>query len=179
MSGSITPVDMSTFSCPSECDKMCTKSVTEHFLNYAPRLTEGDKMVIAKMPYEAFKVFLAKETVDKITNKIFKNPGRKDESDAFRHFAWSFLLAQELGPKQAEIFLTAHEEDSTQSKQEKEMDLFNNKQGLEFYEENKKMGKSLELNNIEKEALTRLKNKKLRVLTPRYEDNIPGGYYSN
>ncbi len=175
---SITPVDMETFSCPLECENLCSKSLTDHFLNYVPRLTEGDKVIITKMPYEAYKVFIAKEKVDKITSQIFKNPGREDESDAFRHFVWSFLLAQELGPDKALLFLNAHEEDSTQSSPEKDMDIFNNKQGLDFYKSIKKSGQSLEIDKLEKEALARLKQKKLKVLKPRYSDNIPGGYYS-
>ncbi len=174
---SVTPVDMGAFSCPAQCDSLCSKSITEQILTYVPRLTEGDKTVIAKMPYDAYRVFVNKEKVDKLTSQIFKSPGRKDESDAFRHFVWSVLLAQELGSDRARTFLDAHEVDSTQSRQEKEMDLFNNDQGLKFFADRKKAGKVPELNEIEKEALTRLRQKTLKVLTPRYKD-IPGGYYS-
>lgn len=172
---SVTPVDMGTFSCTAECSELCSKTVSERILNYVPRLTDGDKIAITKMPYESYKVFKAKQKVDKLTVKIFKNPGRKDESDAFRHFVWSVLLAQDLGTTKAQIFLNAHEEDPTQSKKEKEMDLFNNEQGLTFFKA--KADLDLELSQIEKEALTRLKQKKLKVLEPKL-DKIPGGYYS-
>lgn len=174
---SITPVDMKTFSCSTQCEDLCSKTIAEQILVYVPRLTEGDKVVISKMPLEAFKVFVAKEKVDKLTIKIFKKANRKDESDAFRHFVWSALLANELGVKKARIFLNAHEEDSTQSNQEKKMDIQNNSEGLSFFIKSKKSGRSLELDDIEKEALSRLRQKKLNVIKPRFK-KIPGGYYS-
>lgn len=174
---SVTPVDLGNFSCPSQCSDLCSKSLADHVLAYVPRLTEGDKAIVAKMPYEAYKVFVAKEKVDKLTSQVFKNPGRKDESDAFRHFVWSVLLVQEIGTDKARMFLEAHEIDTTQSNQEKEMDLFNNDQGIKFSVENKKNGKSLELDEIEKEGLLRLRQKKLKVISPRLKE-IPRGYYS-
>ncbi len=167
---------MDTFSCSDQCEDLCSKTTLEQVLNYVPRLTEGDKVVISKMPYEAWKVFLAKEKADKLTLNIFKHSNRRDESDAFRHFLWSTLLAQELGIKKARIFLSAHEEDSTQSKAEKEMDIFNNDQGLTFFTSLKKKD-SLDIRDIEKEALLRLRNKRLKVLKSRFKI-IPGGYYS-
>ncbi len=174
----VTPVDMGTFSCPSQCENLCSKSVTEQILSYVSRLTEGDKVVIAKMPLESIQVFEAKEVVDKLTSRIFKKEGKNDESDAFRHFVWSVLIAQKIGAEKAKTFLDAQEEDSTQSKQEKEMDLANNAYGLDFFKSRGKSGGALELDEIEKEALRRLEQKKLRVLSSTYP-KIPGGYYSN
>lgn len=172
---SITPVDMGTFSCTSQCESLCSKNVAEQILSYIPRLTEGDRLIISKMPYEAYKVFLAKERVDKLTNKIFKKSRSQDESDAFRHFVWSVLLAQELGVDKAKSFLIAHEQDSTQSKNEKDMDLYNNDQGISYFIKNK--NKKIELIDIEREALDRLRKKKLKVIRPQFK-KIPGGYYS-
>ncbi|MCB0390383.1 MAG: hypothetical protein KDD58_03780 [Bdellovibrionales bacterium] len=174
----ITPVDMSSFSCPLDCEELCSKSTLEKMLKYAPRLTEGDKLLVANKPLEAFKVFQAKDKVDKLTKNIFGKMSREDESDAFRHFVWSVLLAKELGIKKAEIFLNAHEEDSTQSKAEKEMDLFNNKKGIDFFKKSIESNNPLELSDIEKEGLNKLRNKQLRVNKPRLK-SIPGGYYSN
>lgn len=136
-------------------------------------------MVIAKMPYEAYRVFLAKEKVNTLTGKIFKSGMRKDESDAFRHFVWSVLLAQDIGVEKAQIFLTAHEQDSTQDQSEKKMDEYNNKQGISFFLDYKKSASKeiLELDKIEAEALNRLKKKKLKVLKSRFKQ-IPEGYYS-
>ncbi len=173
----ITPVDMGSFSCNSQCENLCSKDLSEHILTYAPRLTEGDKVVISKMPYEAYKVFLAKEKVDRLVVNIFKKPSRKDESDAFRHFVWSTLIAQEIGIKKARIFLTAHEQDSTQSKSEKDMDVLNNNAGLTYFTNSSKKNNKLELIDIEEEALERLRQKKLKVLKPKFK-KIPGGYYS-
>lgn len=69
------------------------------------------------------------------------------------------------------------EEDSTQSKQEKEMDLFNNAQGIEFFIKNKKLGEKIELKDVEKEALSRLRQRKLKIIDSKFK-KIPGGYYS-
>lgn len=175
----VTPVDMDTFSCTNDCQQLCSKDLSEQILNYVPRLTEGDRIVIAKMPYQAYKVFLAKEKINKLAGNIFKKTQRKDESDAFRHFVWSCWLAEEIGLEKAKIFLMAHEQDSTQSKAEKEMDLYNNEQGLLYFKEYKKKskGRPLELDKIEGEALNRLRAKKLKILVSRFE-KIPGGYYS-
>lgn len=93
----VTPIDMGSFPCPNRCEELCSKSTLDLLLNYAPRLTEGDRVAIAKMPAEAIKVFVAKERADKATEMVFKSSGKNDESDAFRHFLWSFLVAKEIG----------------------------------------------------------------------------------
>lgn len=115
----ITPTNMDSFSCTDKCGELCSKSISEQILKYTPRLTEGDKIALSKMPYEAYKAFIAKEQTQKLTKNIFQNPKRGDESDAFRHFVWSCLLAESIGVKKAKTFLLAHEEDSTQSSSEK------------------------------------------------------------
>ena len=173
----VTPVDMGSFLCPNSCEELCSKSAADHLLKYAPRLTEVDKTVVSKMPYEALKVFVEKERADNLTEKVFKSPSKNDESDAFRHFVWSVLVAKEIGEDKAKIFLNAHEEDSTQTSAEKQMDLANNSTGLEFFSKSKKANVRLDLNEIEKEALNQLRDKKLKVLESKYKQ-IPGGYYS-
>ncbi|MCB0407153.1 MAG: hypothetical protein KDD34_03050 [Bdellovibrionales bacterium] len=168
---------MDSFSCSTQCEELCSKSTVEQILAYFPRLSEGDRLVISKMPKEAFKVFLAKEKAEDLTKKIFNKSGKDDESDAFRHFVWSALVTKELGEDKAKTFLKAHEEDSTQEKNQKEMDTQNNKQGLMFVMEKVKNRQEVEIDQIEKEALLRLRNKKLKVLMPKLK-KIPGGYYS-
>ncbi|MEM7645453.1 MAG: hypothetical protein AAF203_00975 [Pseudomonadota bacterium] len=133
--------------------------------------------MVSKMPMDAYRVFVAKEKVNKLTEKIFKNPNRMDESDAFRHFVWSALLTHEMGKEKAKLFLDAHEEDSTQSSVEKKMDMQNNKSGIEFALGSKKNKDKFDLAKIEKEALERLRRKKLKVIKPQLAE-IPGGYYS-
>lgn len=53
----MSPVEMGTFICPSQCDDLSSKTMTEQILVYVSRLTDGDKIVTSKMPYEALKVF--------------------------------------------------------------------------------------------------------------------------
>ncbi|HAG91689.1 MAG TPA: hypothetical protein DCL41_07445 [Bdellovibrionales bacterium] len=112
-----------------------------------------------------------------MTERIFGEQGKNDESDAFRHFAWSALLVKEIGLEKARLFLLAHEQDPKQPLHEKEMDTENNKKGLLFAAERLKNKKSLNLDKIEKEALKRLKAKKLKVLKSSRK-KIPEGYYS-
>lgn len=173
----MTPVDMGNFSCPNQCEDLCAKSIPEHVLAYVPRLTESEKTLIAKKPHEAYKVYIAKEKTDDLTEKIFKKSKTNDESDAFRHFVWSALLTQDLGPQIAQTFLNAHENDPSQKKTDKEMDIFNNQQGMDFIVQRQKEGKSIELADIEKEALERLRKKTLRVNKESLK-KIPGGHYS-
>jgi len=173
----MSPVDMGTFACTDECEDLCSKSIADHILVYVPRLTEGDKVSSGKMPMEAIRVFAAKQEVDRLTDRIFQKKNKNDESDAFRHFVWSTLIAKSIGIEKAKVFLDAHEEDSTQTQNEKQMDLENNRQGLEYFKSTMSSGKAIELDQIEKEALKRLTEKKLRVISPKY-DKIPDGYYS-
>lgn len=173
----ITPVDMATFSCPDTCDSLCSKDALEHILTYMPRLTEGDKKVISKYPVDSLKVYLTQSRVNDLSKKIFNSNKSGDESDAFRHFVWSGLLLSELGRDKAVVFLEAHEQDSTQSTEDKAMDIENNKKGLLFSSSLKDQKKEINIKILEKEALKRLRNKNLTVDKYRF-DEVPRGYYS-
>ncbi|HEX4917499.1 MAG TPA: hypothetical protein VFV43_06355 [Limnobacter sp.] len=52
--------------------------------------------------------------------------------DAFRHCYWSALLARDIGPEDAFEFTTAHEERPGLPEEEIEMDLFNNRVGIDI-----------------------------------------------
>lgn len=73
--------------------------------------------------------------------------------------------------------MNAHEEDSIQSSVEKQMDASNNQSGLDFFLKSKKEKLSMELDAVEREALNRLRDKKLKVMEPKLKE-IPRGYYS-
>ncbi len=133
--------------------------------------------MIAKRPKEAIKVYQAKQKADDLTLKIFKQQGRNDESDAFRHFVWAALITKDLGRNVANEFLNAHEDEDGQPKLEKEMDIFNNKMGSNLIIEKTNNGAALELDQIEKFALEKLKSNELKVLNPS-KKKIPDGYYS-
>lgn len=177
---SSTIVDMDSFSCTNQCDILCKTNLPKPAikpLSYLKRLTDGDKTAISKYPKEAIQVFAAKEKADDLTIKVFKKEGKNDESDAFRHFVWSALLVKELGVEKAKYFLDAHENDPSQPKQEKDMDIKNNQRGVDYAVKNINDKQSLELNKIEQAALDELRNKQLVVLSPKFK-NIPDGYYS-
>ena len=173
-------VDLDTFDCPDQCKELCAAVLPNKLIDsfkYVKGITQGDRAVIAKYPKDALKVYMAKEKVDKLTEKVFGKAGQNDESDAFRHFVWSALLTKELGEKKARIFLSAHEQDPGQPEQEKSMDLSNNEEGVQFAVQKKEKGQDWEIDSVEAEALERLRGKKLKVLTPSGK-KVPGGYYS-
>ncbi len=177
---SSTMVDMGTFTCPDECEDLCKSTVLDKVLepfSYVKGLTEGDRAEIAKYPKDALIVYEAKIKVDSLTEKVFGKAGKNDESDAFRHFVWAGLLVKELGKERAETFLAAHEQDPDQPKKEKEMDLINNKLGVDFSSKELKEGRTIDISILEKKALESLKQGKLNILTPT-KKTIPDGYYS-
>ena len=140
-------------------------------------LTKGDREMIAKHPADALKVYQAKQKADDLSLKVFKQQGRNDESDAFRHFVWAALVTKELGQEKANEFLNAHEDEISQPLREKEMDTINNNFGVEYVVKQSGSGKPIELDQIEKMALEHLKSRELKVLTPSNK-KIPDGYYS-
>jgi hypothetical protein len=172
-------VDMGTFTCPNRCTELCKSELPNQVANipYVKGITEGDKVVIAKYPKEALKVYAAKKRADDLTLKVFGSEGKNDESDAFRHFVWSGLLVKEIGAEKAKIFLTAHEQDPGQPAAEKKMDTANNTQGVNFAVSEIKSGKNIDLDTLERAALEKLKQKQLDVLSPSNK-KIPEGYYS-
>jgi len=171
--------DMGTFDCPSQCEKLCKvkSEATPPDTKYLKGITEADKNAALKYPQDAVFVYEAKRKADRLTDQVFGKAGRNDESDAFRHFVWASLLTQKLGEEKARFFLEAHEQEPLQPKQEFEMDTANNNAGVDFVKGLKKDDPPLELDRIEKEALTRLNEKKLKVLKPS-KKKLPDGYYS-
>jgi len=174
-------VDMGTFSCPNDCENLCSSTLPDIVVTavgYKKGITEGDKKLIAKYPLDALKVYREKLRAEELTFKIFQRESTNDESDAFRHFVWAGLLVTNLNEERAKLFLAAHEQDPTAKKNESEMDSRNNQQGFEFASQRKKSNITTELDDLEKEALNRLRQKKLIVLEPSGK-KVPSGYYSN
>jgi hypothetical protein len=171
--------DMGTFDCPSQCETLCKvkSEPAQRDSKYLRGITEGDKKAALKYPKDAVFVYEAKQKADRLTDQVFGKAGRNDESDAFRHFVWASLLTQKLGEEKARFFLEAHEQEPLQPKPEFEMDTANNNAGVDFVKGLNTNDQSLELDRIEKEALTRLKENKLKVLNPS-KKKLPDGYYS-
>ncbi len=101
-------------------------SVYEQF----KQLTPQEKQYILAHPNHAPAIKSSKEKAFMETTKHFGRNGRNDKSDAFRHCYWSALLARDIGHSGAFHFTTAHESSTLNSRDERNMDLHNNKVGL-------------------------------------------------
>jgi hypothetical protein len=168
---------MSTFMCPGRCSEFCkgtkptpdpnpySKSLLKSLIIY-PGLTETEKKLVVENPKEAFIVFLQKNKAEDLTEKDFPEGLVDDESDAFRHFIWSGLLLKELGVERARVYLEAHEADPLENPASKAMDLANNKTAIAAASQLSTEGK-LDIVNLERQALTYLKEHKLVVIKPQ------------
>lgn len=122
-------------------------------------LTESEKQLILKYPADALKIYETMSEAFKITDELFKGVAKHNtNADAFRHFVWSGLSANTVGPDRAFDFLNAHEDYATNPKEEKNMDRINNLKGIEYY-------KNYKGNNFEDDligsGLEKVKNKEL------------------
>lgn len=103
-------------------------------------LTNEEKKLIIKYPFDALKVNSAKDIAIEMTNTKYGYNGLGDRSDAFRHTMWNAVMTIKIGEYKAELFATAHEETSLEgiesdgfSKIEhKNMDLHNNAIGRQI-----------------------------------------------
>lgn len=100
-------------------------------------LTESEKKLVIRYPFDALKVNNAKNiAISQTENKFGKN-GLGDRSDAFRHGMWNAEMTILIGSEKAELFATAHEDkdvsgtesDGFTKEQHKNMDLHNNAVG--------------------------------------------------
>lgn len=123
-------------------------------------LTEKEKTYVLKHPHHISIIKESKEKAYSETIKQFGKNGRNDKSDAFRHCYWSALLSKELGYTNALEFTTAHESSSLNPKNEKAMDLYNNKIGLKIGQ-NKKSTLSVAM-----QCLAVLRGGQLKVIKP-------------
>lgn len=164
---SVAMIDMRTFHCHSQCPELCSILDNESISKYViyPGLTSKEKALIDKYPKEALIVFIQKMHAEISSTRQFPIQKSDDEGDAFRHYIWAGLLTKELGADLAQMFLDAHEENSLQSNEEKSMDLANNRGGILAAQKLQKSNK-LDLENLEKQALEDLKEKKLIVINP-------------
>ncbi|MFZ4405159.1 MAG: DUF6973 domain-containing protein [Pseudobdellovibrionaceae bacterium] len=162
-------VDMGTFTCPSECQKLCTKSNSINRFIYYPALNEKEKKLIKSRPFgELILVYKSKIAAEQSSLRNFPVQKTNDEGDAFRHYIWAGLLTKELGSENAKVYLDAHEANPLQPQNEKSMDLANNRGGIlgaqELIKEN-----NFNQKNLEQKALIELENGNLIVIEPRLE----------
>lgn len=107
-------------------------------------LTETEKRLLIKYPFDALKVNTAKNIATTQTQIKFGHSGLGDRSDAFRHGIWNAEMTILIGETKAELFATAHEDVSTEGYESdgflkiehRNMDLHNNGIGREFGKKN-------------------------------------------
>lgn len=108
-------------------------------------LTDSEKKLCIRYPFDALKVNTAKNIATSQTEKKFGVNGLGDRSDAFRHGIWNAEMTILIGKKKAELFATAHEDkDVTGNESDgypktvhRNMDLHNNEVGRSIGEKNK------------------------------------------
>ena len=100
-------------------------------------LTDSEKKLCIRYPFDALKVNKAKNIATDQTVKKFGENGLGNRSDAFRHGIWNAEMAILIGKERAELFATAHEDKDVSGNEadgfpkaaHKEMDLHNNEVG--------------------------------------------------
>ena len=130
-----TNVDMGTFNCPSQCDKLCKIKLKDNVIfdisNLRYGLTPAERALVVKYPDQMVEAFKLSKKANRICEKEFPNNiGLNDIADACRHFIWAANMNKKLGSKLADEILNAHEMDFEQPLREKSMDLANNRVGM-------------------------------------------------
>lgn len=108
-------------------------------------LTESEKKLCIRYPFDALKVNTAKNIATNQTEIKFGRNGLGDKSDAFRHGIWNAEMTILIGKEKAELFATAHEDkditgtesDGFPKTAHRDMDLHNNENGRNLGEKNK------------------------------------------
>lgn len=120
------------------------RSILEDIGSIWNALTDSEKRLLIRYPFDALKVNTAKNIATTQTEIKFGRNGLGDRSDAFRHGIWNAEMTILIGEEKAELFATAHEDKDTTgmesdgySKVEhKNMDLHNNAIGRGLGTEN-------------------------------------------
>lgn len=107
-------------------------------------LTDSEKKLVIRYPFDALKVNKAKDIAQSQTENKFGYNGLGDKSDAYRHGIWNAEMTVLIGSEKAELFATAHEDKDTTGTESdgfakamhKNMDLHNNAIGRKIGEEN-------------------------------------------
>lgn len=114
-------------------------------------LTESEKKLCVRYPFDALKVNKARNTATIQTEAKFGYSGLGDKSDAFRHGIWNAEMVILIGKEKAELFATAHEDkdisgienDGFSKEEHKNMDLHNNEVGRNIGVRNQGMNEEM------------------------------------
>lgn len=167
-------IDMSSFDCTDKCDKLCRKlkakksPETLYGLESMYALTDDEITFCKQNKINCVKAYKESWNAEKICLSIYSSSNTNDESDACRHYVWSILLSREIGKKDAETVLSAHENNPREDQEQKNMDSKNNKIGLESYQKNK--DKFISDEAIKQSFIDELKKDKFIILKPKYSD---------
>ena len=113
-------------------------------------LTESEKRLCIRYPFDALRVNEAKNIATSQTEAKFGFNGLGDHSDAFRHGIWNAEMTVLIGKEKAELFATAHEDkdvtgmesDGYPKTAHQDMDLHNNEVGRNIGEEHRNVSES-------------------------------------
>ncbi len=128
-----------------------------------PKLKPREQSLVRKYPYESLLVAWYQFRSDYAMGRLFEKGSVDGEADAFRHFVWAGFLTNGLGQTLAERYLDAHESEQEVLSPSQQMDLFNNKKGVEAA---LSLGDKFTADELYLLALKSLKNKDLVVLRP-------------
>ena len=132
-------VDMNTFHCPDMCNKFCGSPTKESFVfqlsNLYPGLTAEERALSAKYPLKMLTAYKLSWKAEKLCSNLFTSSRTNDASDACRHFIWAALLYKEYGIDFSSQVLDAHEKEPRQNKNERAMDIANNRLGQSLAEQ--------------------------------------------
>jgi len=100
-------------------------------------LTTVEQILTVAYPKEAAYVNLGRYEADKVTYKIYNQPGNDDDvANAFKHIYWSAYATSKVGEDYARLFTHAHEfgwwEENKNKPEAMKMDLHNNQLGREI-----------------------------------------------
>lgn len=133
-----------------------------------PNLTDEEKLLIRKYPYESLRVAWHQARSEFAMDRFFEGGSIDGEADAFRHFVWAGFLTHDLGKSLAEQYLNSHESGQPLNFPDRRMDEHNNRKGVEAALGLDRQDR-FSAKNLYQEAFKSLKNKDLIVLKPTGE----------
>jgi len=161
-------VDMSSYMCTNQCDILCKGSLKNEAKNYYG-LTDDEIKFCKENTIKCALAYKQSWIAEKTCLEIYPYSATNDESDACRHYVWAILLCRELNLNDAEIVLNAHENNEIEPKNQKAMDLANNRLALINYQKNSKTFQDFE--GIKKSFIQEMKNNKFIVIEPKYSSS--------
>lgn len=131
------------------------------FIKDTARISAAEADFISEHPVDAWKIYQAgQKAIHTTWNNLNSSYNYEDDNtDAFRHFVWSGLVAHEIGAENAKAYLDAHEDFPENKPESQSMDLYNNGKGIEYCRQYH--GTNYE-NDLIREGLERVRDHKLR-----------------